>query len=445
MEKSQELEAELELAKLHIHQLQEELEQYYLKCESVKVINPDNNVLISSIKNRNKELEAELELSLLHTYQLKEELEYYYLETIKLKEVPNRAPALQLLREKRLADSLYKQSEHARYVDKLLTENINLTTGNIELKEWLNALELENGDLKVERDEAKARESKLSSRFSLLASQLSNLTTENSELTESSRALENQVDKIQDERNKALEERNLAESRVQDLTLQLEQDKQQSEAIESDLLSSIQSLEARISHFVSRNADFESRNSSLETLISERESRIEHLDFRNAELESRNSHLESLISERESRIEHLDFRNADLESRNSHLESLISERESRISYFDSRNAKLESEKAEVTEQRDSEHKLHLENKNWAESINSELEQVKVELAEKNRSVNLSQKMLVKAQVDLDHLRNSYAEKLEAEKELVELVKELREKLTLASEYYFKIQQENQEL
>ncbi|CAA0327717.1 hypothetical protein ALT785_390014 [Alteromonas infernus] len=54
-------------------------------------------------------------------------------------------------------------------------------------------------------------------------------------------------------------------------------------------------------------------------------------------------------------------------------------------------------------------------------------------------------MLAKTQVDLDDLRNKYSEKVESEKELVELVKELREKLTLASKYYFKLQQEHPEL
>ncbi len=54
-------------------------------------------------------------------------------------------------------------------------------------------------------------------------------------------------------------------------------------------------------------------------------------------------------------------------------------------------------------------------------------------------------MLVKSQVDLDDLREKYAAKLQSETELVELIKELREKLTIASQYYYQLQQEHPEL
>jgi len=92
------------------------------------------------------------------------------------------------------------------------------------------------------------------------------------------------------------------------------------------------------------------------------------------------------------------------------------------------------------------------NKIWAESLKKQLEDKaeqdvveKSELAEIKRAANLGQKMLTKAHVDLDHLRESYSEKLASETVLVDLVKELREKLTLASKYYYKLQQEHPEL
>ncbi|HCG9743828.1 TPA: hypothetical protein NJ685_002280, partial [Vibrio parahaemolyticus] len=65
--------------------------------------------------------------------------------------------------------------------------------------------------------------------------------------------------------------------------------------------------------------------------------------------------------------------------------------------------------------------------------------------ELTRSTRLNQKMLVKSQVDLDDLREKYAAKLQSETELVELIKELREKLTIASQYYYQLQQEHPEL
>ncbi|NQZ87260.1 MAG: hypothetical protein HRT54_06735 [Colwellia sp.] len=71
--------------------------------------------------------------------------------------------------------------------------------------------------------------------------------------------------------------------------------------------------------------------------------------------------------------------------------------------------------------------------------------LKEELIDKNRNASLGQKMLAKSHLDLEHLRISYSEKLVAEMALVDLVKELREKLTLASKYYYKLQQEHPEL
>ena len=116
-----------------------------------------------------------------------------------------------------------------------------------------------------------------------------------------------------------------------------------------------------------------------------------------------------------------------------------------ISISEAEKDQLQEALDERIRQRDEENQWHKESKDWAESLSRQVEELKAEAGEKNRTVSLSQKMLAKAQIDLDHLRESYAEKVTAEKELVELVKELREKLTLASKYYFKLQQEHPEL
>ncbi|MDF4257613.1 hypothetical protein P7M41_14620, partial [Vibrio parahaemolyticus] len=78
-------------------------------------------------------------------------------------------------------------------------------------------------------------------------------------------------------------------------------------------------------------------------------------------------------------------------------------------------------------------------------LTSRLSQLESENQELTRSTRLNQKMLVKSQVDLDDLREKYAAKLQSETELVELIKELREKLTIASQYYYQLQQEHPEL
>lgn len=127
------------------------------------------------------------------------------------------------------------------------------------------------------------------------------------------------------------------------------------------------------------------------------------------------------------------------------LKCTIESLESEIVELKFLNEKAATDLAGCTKERDAEQKWHKEHKSWAESLNSQQAQLKAELAEKNSSISLIQKMHAKAQIDLDNLREKYSEKLSSERELVELVKELREKLTIASKYYFKLQQAHPEL
>ncbi|HBC3433634.1 TPA: hypothetical protein KDY11_001716 [Vibrio parahaemolyticus] len=165
---------------------------------------------------------------------------------------------------------------------------------------------------------------------------------------------------------------------------------------------------------------------------------------------------------REERDEAKD-KESELTSRLSHLESSHSSLETRISELTTENAKLiESNKAlaiEIQGERDkgqeeqelaqsltqqlAQFKQQSEAKK--SELTSRLSQLESENQELTRSTRLNQKMLVKSQVDLDDLREKYAAKLQSETELVELIKELREKLTIASQYYYQLQQEHPEL
>jgi len=106
---------------------------------------------------------------------------------------------------------------------------------------------------------------------------------------------------------------------------------------------------------------------------------------------------------------------------------------------------LESKEKELIKQRDEQAHWHQENKKWAESSIEKIGKLELELAEKSRAVILGQKMTSKAILDLDNLRESYSKKVDSEILLVELVKELRDKLTLASRYYNQLQKEHPEL
>ncbi len=105
--------------------------------------------------------------------------------------------------------------------------------------------------------------------------------------------------------------------------------------------------------------------------------------------------------------------------------------------------KILNEKSEVQSKRIAELELKLQED--GRRFLAEKETLKSEHAESSCSTKLGQKMLAKAQLDLDNLRESYSEKVASETELVELIKELREKLTLASKYYVQLQQEHPEL
>ena len=92
---------------------------------------------------------------------------------------------------------------------------------------------------------------------------------------------------------------------------------------------------------------------------------------------------------------------------------------------------------------------HQENKKWAEGLQKQLhdksnsfEQLQSQF---NDSSSLSSKMMLKAQLDLDSLRSKYQHKVDSERQLLALVKQLREKLEMAANYYFRLQKDYPEL
>jgi FkbM family methyltransferase len=106
---------------------------------------------------------------------------------------------------------------------------------------------------------------------------------------------------------------------------------------------------------------------------------------------------------------------------------------------------LTEEKETLIRKRDELVYWNQEIKKNRELLSEKIDKLKVEQVDTSRSTKLGQKMLAKALIDLDHLRESYAVKVDNEKELIELIKELREKLTLASKYYIQLQKEHPEL
>lgn len=155
--------------------------------------------------------------------------------------------------------------------------------------------------------------------------------------------------------------------------------------------------------------------------------------------------LKSVDQERSTQLEELQRELAEKEADINQSGGILQRLQQEISDYKEQNTDLHKTLTQRTSERDEERHWHQKHKKWAESLNSHVNELKTELQERTRDVSLGQKMLAKAQLDLDHLRDSYAQKVISEKELVELVTALREKLTSASEYYYKFQQEHPEL
>jgi FkbM family methyltransferase len=84
---------------------------------------------------------------------------------------------------------------------------------------------------------------------------------------------------------------------------------------------------------------------------------------------------------------------------------------------------------------------HEKNKKWAESLNGQSQELKHELTERQKTSDLALKLQTKAQADLDDLREKYKAKHHNEQKLVDLIKELRQKLQQASKFYFYLQEQ----
>jgi len=126
----------------------------------------------------------------------------------------------------------------------------------------------------------------------------------------------------------------------------------------------------------------------------------------------------------------------------------VRETESLKIKVDDLTTQLNSAKTEVTELQKNlknESHWHQENKERAENSNKQCADLKQKLISRQKSSDLALKLQMKSQVDLDDLREKYQTKHHNEQKLVELIKELRQKLQQASEFYYHLQVNHPEL
>ncbi|NQU35027.1 MAG: hypothetical protein HQ521_17510 [Bacteroidetes bacterium] len=185
-------------------------------------------------------------------------------------------------------------------------------------------------------------------------------------------------------------------------------------------------------------------NKEQQGIIESLQNKIEELVVENHQVEVLNNNLENKsteINEIKAKLETSVIQINNFKTQVIEKEQLAKKQ---AELLESHKAK-DSEIVELTEQRDNEAHWHQENKKWAEDLNEKMKQKDVVEQQQMQARNLNEKLLAKALIDLDDLRNSYREKEEQEKKLVNLIYELRNKLNVASKFYNKLQQEHPEL
>ncbi len=124
---------------------------------------------------------------------------------------------------------------------------------------------------------------------------------------------------------------------------------------------------------------------------------------------------------------------------------LLTEQDSQLKALNSDAAQLQKELKQTKDSLKQEAEGHQKHKAWVESLKAQNEQTNKELKEQQRSSQLSIKLLAKVEADAAELRSRYATLLKTEKDLRSLVGELYIKLSAASKFYSKLEQEHPEL
>ncbi|WP_417225844.1 hypothetical protein [Amphritea sp.] len=228
----------------------------------------------------------------------------------------------------------------------------------------------------------------------------------------------------------------------QELKNQLEQIGAERESLANRFNTREQELEESKTKLTQQQEDADKQKAELSAQVAEAGAKAKQLEAQLAER----------TQQRDEQNKHHQEHKKRAESFKSQLEQVSAERESFTARLESSQQALEESQNRLIEQEDEADKLikqsNVENSSLLKRLaalvtdKSELEK---ELLEVKRSASLGQKMLAKSQIDLDNLRDSYNKKANSEKDLVELVRELKEKLTLASKYYYQLQKEHPEL
>jgi FkbM family methyltransferase len=189
------------------------------------------------------------------------------------------------------------------------------------------------------------------------------------------------------------------------------------------------------------NADsvpLKARTEKLNNENGQLKSQIEKLNADSVPLKAQTEKLNNENQQLKGQIEKLNADSVPLKEQTEKLNTENRQLRGQIEKLNADSAPLK----EQTEELDNENR---QLKSQIEKLNKELENSNQKLVERQRYSDLALKLQMKSQIDLDDLREKYQTKHHNEKKLVELLKELRQKLQQASEFYNHLQKNHPEL
>ncbi|MFT6906968.1 MAG: chromosome segregation ATPase, partial [Oleiphilaceae bacterium] len=192
---------------------------------------------------------------------------------------------------------------------------------------------------------------------------------------------------------------------------------------------------------------------ALQTKQNEQTESQKNKDVQIAELTKQRDQQAEEQQENKQRAEALKIQNDKLSAASAQQQQTeIEQLTAQVNVFETkRNELVEGHKnkdtqiTELTKQRDQQAQEHQTNKQRAERLNQQCEELKVYSGERQKSADLALKLQTKAQIDLENLREKYQHKHINEQKLVALISELRAKLQQAAEYYYELQEKHPEL
>ena len=275
--------------------------------------------------------------------------------------------------------------------------------------------------LKTQNDKLNAESMEQENKNKQLLAQVTALQTKHNELAESQKNKDGQLAELTKERDQQAQ--GLQETKQRAEALKTQNDKLSAQSTEqqtkqNELAESQKNKDAQIAELTKQQAQVQQENKLRGEVF---KTQIDKLNSERVQQQTENEQLAAQVSS-------LQAKHNELVDSHKHKDAQI---------------------LIVTTQRDKETHWHQENKKWAEGLQKQLHDKSNSFehlqSQYNVTSSLSSKMLLKVQLDLDNLRSKYQLKVDSERQLLALVKQLREKLEMAANYYFRLQKDYPEL